>query len=168
MPAGVSGSLLTTAFIDRHLKATRGGLGQTERASRIVARWWADACGRCGPASSIRTLVDLVAGPLASMLGFSLLRPVRLCDDLWTATFVDDLTRVSVVIVRWGAPLERAWPQGRRLGLATGADWWLLLNGPTVRLVDAPPVTPRHAISTSVWQCAADDDCDGDACSIGC
>ena len=157
MPTGVTGSLLTTTFIDRHLKANRGGVAQTERASHVIARWWADACGQCGPASSIRTLVDRIAGPLASMLGFALLQPLRLSDDLWTATFVDDLARVSVLIVQWGAPLERAWTQGRRLGLATGSDWWLVLNGPTVRLVDGRRYASTRHLDISL-ACAAEDD----------
>ncbi len=156
MPAGISGSLLTTAFVERHL-ATRGSIDHAEQASRSIVQWWTEANLRCGPASSIRTLIDLVAGPLASMLGFSLQRPIRVSDDIWAVTFVHDLTRVPAVITTWGAPLERAWPQGRRLGLATGAAWWLLLNGPTVRLVDARRHTAARHLDINL-QCAADDD----------
>jgi hypothetical protein len=72
---------------------------------------------RCGLASSIRTLIDLVAGPLASMLGFSLQRPIRVSDDIWAATFVHD--HASACCGHdVGAPLERM-ASGRRLASAT-------------------------------------------------
>ena len=157
MPVGISGPLLTTAFLDHQLKTDREAIDQAGQTSRSVAGWWIDANARCGPASSIRTLIDVVAGPLASMLGFSLLDPCRLSDGLWAATFAHDLTRVPVAIVPWGAPLERAWTHGRRLSLATGAEWCLLLNGPTIRIVDAR----RHAATRYLdirLECAADDD----------
>jgi hypothetical protein len=156
MPSGVSGSLLTTAFIARHVKA-HGSSGGIEQAAHSVARWWAEADRRCGPAASIRTIVDLVGTPLASMLGFTLLDPRRLSDAMWAATFVGDGMRLPILVISWGAPPESACPAGQRLALAAGADWWLALNGPIVRIVDSRRHAPTRHLDISLSS-AADDD----------
>jgi hypothetical protein len=156
MPSGVSGSLLTTAFIARHVKA-HGSSGGIEQAAHSVARWWAEADRRCGPAASIRTIVDLVGTPLASMLGFTLLDPRRLSDAMWAATLVGDGMRLPILVISWGAPPESACPAGQRLALAAGADWWLALNGPIVRIVDSRRHAPTRHLDISLSS-AADDD----------
>src|SRR5262245_60926300 len=71
--AGVGGSLFPSRYLvsrllnDSPLQSHRS---EMERRRHQFQRWWAEVERSCGPATGPRALCDLVAMPLAGLLGF--------------------------------------------------------------------------------------------------
>src|SRR5436190_23221851 len=107
MPAGISGSLVSSYFTE-HLLARdfRGRVGEATRAAanRRFAAWWRSDGAALGPASSSRAIWDRACVPLAELLGFhpqldgSMGSGVTMLAGLWT----DDLDAL------WRAAVRRA------------------------------------------------------------
>ncbi|HXE80792.1 MAG TPA: hypothetical protein VNK41_08590, partial [Vicinamibacterales bacterium] len=77
MLAGASGALVSGDFIERLLHVRfKDQLGERERrqAAARLLRWWRSVEAACGPATSVRLLVDVAARPLAAALGFEVVR----------------------------------------------------------------------------------------------
>ena len=74
MLAGLSGSLVSHYFAERILlQEFSGRLGERRSQPRNdrSLRWWHTQASQLGPASSIRSIWDLAAAPLAELLGFA-------------------------------------------------------------------------------------------------
>ena len=68
---GIGGSLFPGHFLATRVAAVGGAPDAgIEKARRHFAGWWQRVESTCGPATGLRALFDLVAMPLAGMLGF--------------------------------------------------------------------------------------------------
>jgi hypothetical protein len=155
MPQGISGTLVSSAYAEMLLAP--GGAASEFRANREFSPWWRHARSQCGPASSIRTLADVLASPLATLLGYHLSRITPLDDDLWLASLDARVAVVPIVIAGWGASLDRAWRVAVRAGLALQARWCLLFNGTHLRVLDAGRTFARRHIDFDLDALADDD-----------
>src|SRR5687768_5747577 len=89
---GIGGTLFPGHFLTSKALATAGVRDpRTDAARRHFVRWWERVSATCGPATGVRAIFDLVAMPLASLLGY------RARD----AVFERDCVRVTLV---GGAP----------------------------------------------------------------
>jgi hypothetical protein len=142
---GLSGSLFSLQFLQEGLpSALRGELGERERESaRRRARSILSGLTAIGPASPVRAVHDLVAGPLVALLGFrcTALEPRQsglLSSPLCPLTAVGPLlSPVVLIVASWNASLDRAWRDSVAAGIAAGAAWALCQNGREIRVVDA-------------------------------
>lgn len=158
MPAGISGTLLSSAFLDRRLPSLLGAPDDRLAAAvRALPTWWRSTSQQHGPASSVRALCDLVVSPLAQLLGYSLVRPARLTDDFWWVTFEAGHVRLPAAILPWAAPLGTGWRDAIRLGLASAVHWVLLTNATQARLVDARPGAARRWLDFDLATIADDE-----------
>ena len=142
---GLSGSLFSLQFLQEQLPAALAGeLGETEREpARRRARSVLSGLSELGPASSVRAVFDLTAGPLVSLLGFhaagvDALPSGHLTSALGPSSGIgrSDIS-IILLVAPWGAPLESAWRGAVTAGIAAGAAWALCHNGRDLRIVDA-------------------------------
>ncbi len=142
---GLSGSLFSLQFLQEQLaSALAGKLGETEREpARRRARSVLSGLSELGPASSVRAVFDLAAGPLVSLLGFHAagvdpLPSGHLTSALGPSSGIgrSDVS-IILLVAPWGAPLESAWRGAVTAGIAAGAAWALCHNGRDLRIVDA-------------------------------
>ena len=142
---GLSGSLFSQQFLQEQLaSALAGELGETEREpARRRARSVLSGLSELGPASSVRAVFDLAAGPLVSLLGFhaagvDALPSGHLTSGLGPSSGIgrSDVS-IILLVAPWGAPLESAWRGAVTAGIAAGAAWALCHNGRDLRIVDA-------------------------------
>lgn len=151
----VHGTLVSEYFAEQLLAdrfAHRIGEDEREPARRAFARI-VRACRSLGPASSLRAVFDVGAGPLVELLGFNVagLRALprspsrRTPAVAWPAPEENHLAgmlergdaRVALLVTSWGHNLETAWRDSILLGIASNARWCLLFNGRHLRLVDS-------------------------------
>src|SRR6188474_1448168 len=68
---GIGGTLFPSHFLACK-SVTANGIRdpRMDIARRHFVEWWERASARCGPATGVRALFDLVAMPLASLLGY--------------------------------------------------------------------------------------------------
>lgn len=148
MIAGLSGSLLSHAVVEKliagHADAPAPGDAAVMR--RTLRAYQAAAAARLGPACGARRIFDLVAGPLFGALGYSLL-PVGGGAGTVDALLRVDGTTVGVLSVTgWRQSDGAASTRTVRLGIAHDVRWCLLLDGSTIRLLDAArPYAKRQA-----------------------
>jgi hypothetical protein len=147
---GISGSLFPGRFLADGLTPTVGcerplAVPDAESKRRIVG-WWRRVEATCGPATGLRALFDLVAMPLAGILGY---RAHDVAFERFRITARLTTRRgaaVGLVLLPWAARPSRLW---RDLAAATrtiGADWCLLVAPPFISVVDAR----GHALRRSV------------------
>ena len=71
MIAGVSGSLLSSGYLARHVQAEQDTAApEFDRWVRATVRWWQRTRQVLGPASPPRTVFDVGARPLLELLGY--------------------------------------------------------------------------------------------------
>ena len=136
MLPGISGTLISTDFLERTLFQQFGD-ALTERAAarRAVVRWWRTA-ERChGPASSVRLLLDGAAIPLAEALGFRVMRTERV-HDLFVVSLTNGASALPMLVVPWQSRLDSFWRLAVRYGLLHHSGWCLLYSGSRLRVLD--------------------------------
>ena len=139
----VSGSLLASSLFD----APSQGRGGDDRHAQALLRIWQSAERRLGPASGATAVLDAVTRPVAAWLGFALppahlLRTRAAITGVLTAASM----RIAVVTLPWQASLDGAWAAALATGATTMSRWCVMVNGTTVRLVDARrPWARAHA-----------------------
>jgi hypothetical protein len=140
MLSGLSGSLVPHDYAERLLHAEFAGkLGEQSSAGahRTFRRWWSAAGLQLGPASSLRSVWNVGAIPLAEHLGFAV-SPASTSEgrDTRRALLTCHDTRVALVAGHWDASLDSLWRDAVRHGIDQQAAWSLCTNGRQVRLVD--------------------------------
>ena len=145
MIAGLSGSLLSVDALERLVPdRLRGELDEfgRGRARHLMRAWHLPLRNVLGPASSPRTVLDRLAAPLFSQLGYDIL-PVRSERDLEPVSMLAarlDLRGTAVaalVVTAWGADASAAWRAAVQQGIAHDVRWCFCLTGPSLRIVDA-------------------------------
>lgn len=151
---GVSGRLLPGRYIADRLAADAGSCGLdvdvAPGAARQLARWWASATSRCGPATATAALVDIVAMPLFAQLGF---RARRVSFDGPDASI--DLatargTPVAALVRPWATHPSSTLRGVHRAASAIGAGWGFVLAPPFLSLVATRGHATRRALDFSL------------------
>ena len=139
MLAGLTGSLVSHHFAERILfDEFAGRLGETSSAAaeRAFVRWWQAEASQLGPASSIRSIWDLGAVPLAELLGFAAPYPSQNSDNIRHALLTSSASPVALFAATWNISLDTVWRDATRRGIAADAMWALCTNGRELRLLD--------------------------------
>ena len=147
--AGISGSLFPSRYLatvswDEHLPHAADSI---EMRRRKLAAWWRHVERECGPATGLHGLFDLVAMPLAAMLGFRA-RQVR-----FERTRVEACLQsppggavVGLVVLPWAASPSMLWRDLVTVAGRFGADWGLLVAPPFVSVVEARAAAVRRSV----------------------
>jgi ADP-ribose pyrophosphatase YjhB (NUDIX family) len=156
----VSGRLVSADFLERRLAerfAGRLGEATADRARRRLTRWWQHASASIGPASSLRAVFEVAAGPLLDALGFDVQAPsfepqARIARTIGSARrpgagVARSATRVAVLVTLWGDDLDRRWREAVQHGLDLAADWCLACNARELRVVDARRTFARRHLA---------------------
>ena len=155
MLTALSGSLLSHHYAERLLAVEFSGqLGETTApdARRQLRSWWSSRGSQLGPASSLRSIWDAAAVPLAEHLGFDVGVPIRVTGDTQAALLTSAGVRVGLVAATWNVPLDRLWREAVRDTIDMQAGWSLCTNGRAVRLVDAQRTYSRAHIQFELPQ----------------
>jgi hypothetical protein len=167
MVPGVSGDLVSGAFLERALSAHPGVEPGFERWARGLLRWWRRASAVLGPASGARVVLDVAARPLVEHLGFSL---DQLHGRTWGHSGVLSARGSPAAVLLalgWGRALTAVWPEAVRLGLAASLPWAVATNGETITVIDCTrpwvrrwltfdlATITRHELGArAAWRCA--------------
>src|SRR5689334_5909634 len=142
MLPGFKGHLVSEQFLERQVESA---------LPRGVPRGWSRSLSLCrdeqrwmGPASSIRTMVDACAAPLARVLGFDELDGITVADDVATAVLRSGHGSAGLVVTLWGERLDPLWRVGVLHARSRGSAWCVSVNGTHVRLTSARRLTSRR------------------------
>lgn len=149
MIAGLSGSLLSHDAVDRLVRPGPNALLAREdaRAARQALRSWHGAVKDVlGPSCGARRVFDLVAEPLASSLGFTVVPVGGGPGTIDALLQVRGVGAAALIATAWGQPGGVAWRHAIHRGLAHESRWCLCVNGPAVRVIDVERAyARRHA-----------------------
>ena len=157
MLAGLSGSLVSRYFAERILpQEFAGRLGETSlmTAEKTFARWWRTYASQLGPASSIRSIWDVAAAPIANLLGFVSESPVAETGRVRHASLAPGCRRVALIAATADVSLDNLWRDVTRRGISLDAGWVLCTNGRELRLVDTQRTYSRAYLQFDLQQTA--------------
>ena len=157
MLAGLSGSLVSHYFAERILfDEFAGRLGETSSAigERAFLRWWRGEASQLGPASSIRSIWDRGAAPLAELLGFAAPYPSHDSDSVRHALLTPWGGGVALFAATWNVSLDTVWRDATRRGIAVNAVWALCTNGRELRLLDTRRTYSRAYVQFDLQRAA--------------
>jgi hypothetical protein len=158
MPAGLSGHLLSSSFLDHRLEHADPVDVLLRRRFLVVRR----RASTLGPASSLRTLFDAAAVPLVETLGFGSPRDaVRVADMLVSTIRIGtDAQRMpagALFVVAWGERLDVPAHMSARQATLRSAQWCLIFNGTHLRLSDASRPYSRRFVEFDLDTVADDE-----------
>lgn len=155
MLTGFGGHLVSEDFLEQQLRRHAGH----KPAARVRSQFrrWRERQRLLGPASSVRTMLEAGAEPLAQVLGFDAVTDVELSADVASATLRVETAIVVLVVTRWGERLDPLWRPAVVQAHQRGASWCLLFNGTHLRLIHATRVFSRRFAEFDL-DCAVDDD----------
>ena len=147
--AGVGGSLFPSRYLATRLLSDSPSpveRSEIERRRRQFQRWWAQVERSCGPATGLRALSDLVAMPLAGLLGFRArqIRFERARTEICLETKRG--SPVALVLLPWASAQSLLWRDLIGAARSTGARWCLLVSPPFVSVVDAQSAAIRRSV----------------------
>ncbi|HUF46199.1 MAG TPA: N-6 DNA methylase [Vicinamibacterales bacterium] len=146
---GIGGTLFPGRYLEDAMIGDLPGrvaCEDVEPARRRMARWWATVERGCGPATGLRTLFDVVAMPLAGMLGF---RATNVRFDVSAATgrlVTRRGTPVALLVQTWARRQPATWREVWLLATSLQAPWCLLVAPPHVSIVDARSRATRRSV----------------------
>jgi len=131
---GIGGTLFPSHFLVSK-SVTAGGFRDpgTDVARRHFAEWWERTSARCGPATGVRALFDLVAMPLASLLGYRARDAVFEGDRVRVRLVGATPGAIQLVVLPWATrPSRRVRDVDRRdqAGEIADAPAWLMTVAP--------------------------------------
>ncbi len=148
MIAGVSGNMLSSGFLARHLDDQQRTVGpEFDRWARATVQWWQHTRRVLGPASPPRMVFDVGARPLLELLGYGV---AHVEPQAWGHAAVLGAGGVPVAALlntAWGAPPSGAWRQALRSSLAVGQPWALVFSGDALTVVDGARPWARRQLS---------------------
>jgi hypothetical protein len=150
MVAGVRGHLISSDLLADRVRAQTCDV-HTRR--RLID--WRARCASLGPAASLRAMIDVGVEPFARILGFSGLADIRYEEHLASAVLVGRQP-VALLVTPWGDSLEPMWRPAVVASRSLGAEWCVLFNGQSLRLVDGRRVYSRRFVELDL-DIAADD-----------
>jgi len=145
MLAGFGGRLVSEDFLESELAALAAPQAVNDLRERLER--WRASCRSLGPASSIRTLFEAAAAPLAAAIGFAASSRLALAGDCASATLeTAGGARLALLVTAWGVGLDPFWRRAVVDALDRGARWAFLFNGIQLRLVDAGRTYARRHV----------------------
>jgi len=136
MIPGVTGELLSSAYLARYVGEHEHGGARPDAWARGVVRWWRHARQSLGPASPPRAILDIGALPFLALLGYTV---ARVEPTPWGHVGVlagDGGPSAAFVSAGWGVPADGAWRHALRTSLAARLPWALVFNGSHLTLID--------------------------------
>jgi len=158
MLSGMSGSLVSHHFAERILhEEFAGRLGEASlgAAHQRLTRWLHSTSTQLGPASSVRSIWDVGAAPLAEHLGFVVGSPSGESDGTQHAILHATGGRLVLFAATWDVPLDSLWRRAVRSGIGLNAPWVFCTNGREWRLVDTQRTYSRAYIQFDLQQTIA-------------
>ena len=149
MLPGISGTLFPLRYLADPLARQAAHLVETDRVQRTQTRlagWWKHVAAACGPATGVRALFDLVAMPLAAMLGF---RATGAVFDRGTASarlVTPSGAVVALLLLPWARRPSHIWRDAVRVSTDAGASWCFIVAPPFVSLLQARGQAARRSI----------------------
>jgi len=146
MIPGLSGELVSSAYLARYVREQEDSGARPDAWARGVVRWWRHARQALGPASAPRTMLDLGALPVVSLLGY---RVQRLEPAPWGHVGVlAGAAGPSAVLLstRWGDSTAGAWRHALRSSLAARLPWAIVYSGSHLTVIDGSRPWARRAL----------------------
>jgi hypothetical protein len=159
MVPGLSGQLISESFLESHALA-REQHGRDDKAERVRRDLlaWHERCRHLGPASSVRMLLEVGAGPLVMLLGFDAPSGTTVVNGMCLgATIQAGPQPVGLLVVNYGERLETFWRAAVTHALGGSARWCVVFNGTRLRVIDATRLYARRYIEFDL-ELVADDD----------
>jgi hypothetical protein len=156
MLPGVNGHLVSELFLEGELSAVTpldAGAGSARR--QLVQ--WRRSCDWLGPASSVQTLFEAAAAPLAETLGFTRPTAVEVLDTILIGTIRAGAQPVCLLVPAWGERLDPLWRVAVTQAMRRSASWSILFNGTHIRIVFAGRLYARRFLEFDI-DLALDDD----------
>ena len=160
MIAGLSGTLLSHEALENALHGNDSLFVDSARAraERTRMRAWHVALrSRLGPASGARTILDRIAVPLFSQLGYRVLPAGGSSERFNAVLLASNGTAAGLVVTGWGQEPGSAWRDAVRQGIGLDAAWCFCLTGPSLRVVDSRRTYSRRFVQFALDE-ALDDD----------
>jgi hypothetical protein len=154
MTAGMSGHLITEAFLEHHLRTAAAGAAAAGNR-RLTA--WMRHYRQLGPASSVRALVDVGAAPLVRALGFHGLADMSFSRQSAAATLIGISPPVTVLVTPWGERLDPFWRDAVVESRRRRTPWCVLFNGTHIRLIDAGRLHARRYVEFDIQVALGDE-----------
>jgi hypothetical protein len=154
MIAGFSGRLIAEQFLEEQIAR----FPQPSQVPGFIDGYRKRREGQrlLGPASSVRTVLEAAATPIAEWLGFGV-ADVEFLGNAAAASLRADGVVVALLVTGWGDRLDPWWRVAVVDGRRRGASWCLLFNGTHVRLLNAARVYSRRFAEFDL-DSAADDE----------
>ena len=150
---GVTGTLFPIHYLEEQLDLDAAPLVSRTRRTcspRKFETWWHMVEQTCGPASGLRALFDIVAMPLAAMLGFQASQ-ASFARDRCTAVLRSPAgTPVALLVLPWATRPAGQWRDVTAAARDIGASWCLVLAPPFLSLVDARGFATRRSLDLSL------------------
>lgn len=108
-----------------------------------------------GPASGIRTIVDIAAIPILELLGFSVTSRANR-RDLVVLEAAAGPERAAMIVSLWGTPPDAIHRELVLSGIAADSRWCLFCNGQVVRVVDGRRPWSRQYLEFELRMLALD------------
>lgn len=147
---GFAGHLLSETFLETVLTGGPPSDGDG-RAYRDLIAWRKRSWG-LGPASSLRTMLNAGAEPLAAALGFEPPANIAPGECTVAATLRHESRAVALLVTSWGQPLDSLWREAVTEAVQRLAPWCLLFNGTHLRIVDAGRLFTRRYVEFDLDQ----------------
>jgi Eco57I restriction-modification methylase len=143
MLAGVSGHLVSTAFLEGRVR--QAGVAPPVESVRRELSAWRSRC-TFGPASSVRALLDAGAVPLFAILGFDPPGDVEPNGRLIAATLRGNGRTVALLIAQWGERFDPIWRVAIAEAARRSAAWSVVFDGQRLRVIDAARLYARRFV----------------------
>ncbi len=142
MITGVTGSLLSEAFLEAHVGAQNPASPLVLRRALVA---WHRRAASLGPASSLRSMFESGARPLLRHLGYQQVSSIDPIDRGLAATLHREARATALVVVAWGEPFDSTWRLAIKEAWRRSTFYALMFNGIRLRIVDArQPLAHRH------------------------
>ncbi len=145
---GVGGTLLPHQFIidGRDDMFVASATADLEPLRRRFCRWWDQVEATCGPATGIRAIFDVVAMPLAGMLGFRA-RTAEFDRARGTARLETNRgTTISLIVLPWASRPSSVWRDLTVIARSVAAHWTMVVAPPFVSVVPSRGFGIRRSV----------------------
>jgi hypothetical protein len=143
---GVGGHLVSHAYLEEQVVPELAQSPIAAAFARQAARWWRGVTRSIGPAASARQVFDVAATPLLDALGYPVPVVYPVADMLAGVSAARDGQATLVITTPWATPVDAAWRDAVRGGVAADAAWALVTNGRSLRIVDCRRPWSKHVL----------------------
>jgi hypothetical protein len=140
MLPGIGGHLISELLLEQQLVEEQFAPRVREFCS--ASRKWRQACQALGPASGLRTLLEVGADPFVRLLGFPAPDTIEQQADWITAS----IAPLALVVTGWRDRLDPLWRPAVVEARRRGHGWCLLFNGTQARLISAARLCSRRYV----------------------